>query len=264
MPTSAPVADRGHRLALGEDLGVRPDADLEILGPHALRDQRLLERHRRGRAGLQLGEIVADQRRDLGADRRGRSASPRACSSITRSSMRDDEGDARGLHRLQVDRGAAARASCASRRSRGVFARISASGPSGSPAACAQRAGWVGGFAEVAHGRKARATVDHALNAADRHHRGAAQVRAPDPAGQRSGSAVLRQCGGRVQREFQRDPMMPYHLAGRLRVPKSFASRIGSIDAHGCLPRLGPESADNPRRGCSVHDAVLTRPRRHV
>ena len=44
-------ADRRHRLRLGEDLGVRTDADLEVLRPRALRDQRVLEPRRLGRAG---------------------------------------------------------------------------------------------------------------------------------------------------------------------------------------------------------------------
>ena len=43
MPISAPVPDRRHRLRLGEDLGVGPDADFEVLRPHALRDQHVLE-----------------------------------------------------------------------------------------------------------------------------------------------------------------------------------------------------------------------------
>jgi hypothetical protein len=54
-------ADAGeHGRGLGEDLGVRADADLEVLRPRALRDQHLLETHRLGRAGLEAGEIVAD------------------------------------------------------------------------------------------------------------------------------------------------------------------------------------------------------------
>jgi hypothetical protein len=36
-------ADRREHLRLGEDLRIRPDADLEILAPHALRDQHLLQ-----------------------------------------------------------------------------------------------------------------------------------------------------------------------------------------------------------------------------
>ena len=39
-------ADRGHRLRLGEDFRIRSDADFEILAPHVVRDQRVLERGR--------------------------------------------------------------------------------------------------------------------------------------------------------------------------------------------------------------------------
>ena len=43
-------ADRRHRLRLGEDLGIGADADLEILRPRLLRDQRVLEPRRLRRA----------------------------------------------------------------------------------------------------------------------------------------------------------------------------------------------------------------------
>ena len=39
----SPVADRAHGLRLGEDFGVRPDAHLEVLRPHALVEQDLFE-----------------------------------------------------------------------------------------------------------------------------------------------------------------------------------------------------------------------------
>ena len=38
-PDVGAMADRRHRLALGEDLGVRADADLQILGPCAALDE---------------------------------------------------------------------------------------------------------------------------------------------------------------------------------------------------------------------------------
>ena len=41
MPASMPGADGGHRLTLGEDLGVGADADFQVLAPGALLDQRL-------------------------------------------------------------------------------------------------------------------------------------------------------------------------------------------------------------------------------
>ena len=97
-------ADRGHRRGLGEDLGVRPDADLEILAPGALRDQHLLEMHRLGRAGLELGQIVADELADLLADRRGRGRVAARLLLDDALQHRDGEGDARRLHGLQIER----------------------------------------------------------------------------------------------------------------------------------------------------------------
>ena len=98
-------ADGGHRLGLGEDLGVGTDADFEILAPGALLDQHRLSRAASGEPGLSLREIVADQRVDLGADLGGGgriAARPLLDDALDH---RDGEGDARRLDRLQVDRG---------------------------------------------------------------------------------------------------------------------------------------------------------------
>ncbi len=59
-------ADCGHRLTLREDLGVRSDANLQVLGPHALLDQHVLEPARFVRAGTYLLQVGADD----GSDRR--------------------------------------------------------------------------------------------------------------------------------------------------------------------------------------------------
>ena len=64
------VADRRHDLGLGEDLGIGPDTDFEILRPHAFVDQQRLELHRRIGTGLELREIIAVQCLDLTAHRR--------------------------------------------------------------------------------------------------------------------------------------------------------------------------------------------------
>ena len=94
--------DRGHWLRLGEDLGVRADADLEVLRPRALCDQRVLEPRGVGRAGAHARKIVADHRDDRPADRfrLGR---------ITARLLLDHpfqharhEGHAAGLDRLQI------------------------------------------------------------------------------------------------------------------------------------------------------------------
>ena len=81
------AADRRHRLRLGEDLGVRADADLEILRPDAVGDQRVLQLLRLGEPGFNVARSVPIS---LAISSRMRSAparSPRARSSITRSSI---------------------------------------------------------------------------------------------------------------------------------------------------------------------------------
>ena len=71
QPRLHAVADRGHRLCLGEDLGVRADADLQVLRPGALLDQHALELGGLRAAGDELGEIAAELRGNALADRLG-------------------------------------------------------------------------------------------------------------------------------------------------------------------------------------------------
>ena len=119
-------ADRRHRLRLGEDLGVGTDADLEILRPHALRDQRVLEPRRLGRAWPHARQIVADDRdRSRWRTDSAFAGSPRACSSITRSSMLDDERDAGRLERRR-SQGARNHGACSSRPAAAELASASA------------------------------------------------------------------------------------------------------------------------------------------
>ena len=98
------VTDRRHRLALGEDLGVRPDADFQILRPRAFGDQRVLQPHGGGRARLEPRQVVADQPRHLGADRRR--GVPIAARALLDHPLqhRGRERHAGGLDRLQIDR----------------------------------------------------------------------------------------------------------------------------------------------------------------
>jgi hypothetical protein len=110
LPSVAPTADfgaqthGGHRLRLGENLGIGTDAHLQILGPGALPDQRFLHLRGLGRAGTNLRQVVADHRDDFPAhgDRLGRIA--------TRLFLDDaleragDERDAGGLQCLQIAR----------------------------------------------------------------------------------------------------------------------------------------------------------------
>ena len=79
-------AHRGHRRALREQLRVRADADLEVLRPHPLRDEHLLDARRLRRAGLHPAEVRADDRLDLLAGALGQGGIARARSSMTRSS----------------------------------------------------------------------------------------------------------------------------------------------------------------------------------
>ena len=103
QPDIGAEPDRRHRLAFGEDLRVRPDADLEILRPGAARDELGLDRHRLFGAGLQLGEIVADQPGDIGADGVGLFSRAARLLLDDPFEQADHEGDAGSLHRLQVD-----------------------------------------------------------------------------------------------------------------------------------------------------------------
>ena len=160
MPPSTPGADRGHRLRLGEDLGVGADADLEVLAPGALADQHLLQRHRLGRAGLQRRQVVADQPGHLGADRR-RGGQVAAGALLDHPLQHGDrEGHAGRLQRLQIDRrqqpglfaGCDPRAACWPARRRRRRSR--------SPRRGAQRGGRVRRLAQVAHGREGRGDVD--------------------------------------------------------------------------------------------------------
>ncbi len=67
----AAAADRGQHWRLGEDLGVRPDAHLQVLRPHALLDQQRFERLGAWTAWLQALQIRADHRLHLLADGHG-------------------------------------------------------------------------------------------------------------------------------------------------------------------------------------------------
>ena len=97
-------ADGRHRLSLGEDLGVWTDADLQVLGPHALGDQDVLEPARFVRAGPNLLQVGADDRRDRRSQAFG-------FAGVASRLLLDDafeqaghEGDAAGLDGLQVAR----------------------------------------------------------------------------------------------------------------------------------------------------------------
>ena len=90
------------RRRLGEDLGVGPDADLEVLRPHLLREQQFLELHRLRRAGLDLRRGRRRPPPPPGAHRlRRRRVAARLLLDHALEHARG-EGHAGGLDRLQV------------------------------------------------------------------------------------------------------------------------------------------------------------------
>ncbi len=186
-------ADRRHGRGLGEDLGIRADADLEILAPGSLRDQHVLEMHRLGRAGLELRQVVADELADLLADRRrgGRVAARLLLDDALQHG--DGEGHAGGLHRLEVERreqpGPGAIAS--------IDRRVGEDGGQRAddlPLRLAQRPRRIRLLAEVAAGGEGGGDVDEVLAAQGDDGR-PAPVRPPD-APEQDGRGMVRGQGG--------------------------------------------------------------------
>ena len=79
-------SDRGHRLPFGEDLRVWSDAHFEILRPDALCDERILDGARLRRAWPDVPEGCGRSTATIACRTASALlASPRACSSMTRS-----------------------------------------------------------------------------------------------------------------------------------------------------------------------------------
>ena len=179
-PTIAPVAHRRQRLALGEHLGVRPDADLEILAPQPFGLQRGLRPPPPPRLpGLDVAQRRADQPGDPPADRLGAFAgSPAARSSITRST---------------IDRAKVTPQAFSACRSHGASSRRASTRrirrrqrPQRPPLGRRQPSRRVVHLQQVAHGGdRAAGHVDHHA-APQRHHRRPLRLRVPDPPDQRS------------------------------------------------------------------------------
>ena len=183
MPASIPVPTARHGLALGEDLGVRADADFEVLAPGALFDQHLLEVLGFGGAGLQLGEIVADEAGDLGAD--GAGGVGVAAGAFLDDALQhgDGEGHAGGFDGLEVDGREEPGLVAVAALGRGVgedgVERTEILAVGG-----AESGGRVGGLAKVAHRGEGGGDIVQ-IRAAEDHDGWAVPIRAPYAPGER-------------------------------------------------------------------------------
>ena len=192
-------ADRGHRLRLGEDLGVRADADLQVLAPGALLDQHLLQPHGLGRA---RASACSGRRRraadDLGADGAGGSSCRRG--RVPRSpapASRSANVTPAALIACRST-GASSQGRFGSRVSGGVLASIASTGPIASPPAARSAAAGSG----VSHRSRMVgkvAEISRTAPSADRDDRGPAQIRPPDPPGEAAVAASSGRAGGRGQ-----------------------------------------------------------------
>ena len=192
------VADGRHGLALGEDLRIRADADLQVLRPRALLDQHALQFGRLRAARHQRADVAAELGLHASADRlglRGRAARLLLDDALQH---RQREGDAGGLDRLQV-------AGREQPRLLGIAIGFRGVGEDGIERAdalalaVADDGRRIVRLAQVAHGRRQARDVVDAVGA-HRHHRRPARIGQPDAACQRTAGAVLRQraCGCHV------------------------------------------------------------------
>ena len=273
-------ADGRHRRRLREDLGVRADADFEVLAPHALLDHHRLEPRRLLRARLELREIVPDEPRDLGPDRRRRVRIAARALLDDALEHRDDEGDAGRLDGLQVDRrekpGLAAVARIRRRVGEDLLERSH-------PLALGvrERRGGIVLLAEVAHSREGARHVEHAARA-DRRDRGPLELGPPDAPRQRPGGAVGRKNLG--DRVFQAGhavssarafaglsaPHSPAAVKGRLLSARGRRPiiRAGSVARGVAYPprRTGGREQQRPprsRRGNDCREAFAMRVQLH-
>ena len=159
-PTTGAPAHRRHRLALGEDLGVRADPHLEVLAPEPLAPAAPPWRPPPPRS-----RVRCRARRPRSARRCARGP-PRPSPGPGRALLdhpldhRAGEGHPAGLERLQVAWREQPRPPSSPAR---VAAAISASAPSGRPARRAHPSGRVVELQDVADGRRlARGELDHA------------------------------------------------------------------------------------------------------
>ncbi len=194
-------AHRGHGRALGEELRVRADADLEVLRPHALGDQDLLDPRRLGRAGLHPAQVRAHGRLDLPARPLGqRRVAPGPLLDHALQQARH-ERDAAGLHRLQVRGGQQPRAARVPRALHAVAGQRLQRTDRGRGLERGAHLRGRGLVQQAARGRPAAGEIDD-LVAAHRHHRGAVLGGQPGAADQERVGRLARQAvaGGETGR----------------------------------------------------------------
>ena len=160
-PTSAPKPTDaiGWHLVKISASGPMPTSRYCDQAPRAISSG--LDLHRLRRAGLQLRQVVADQRGDVGAD--GVGLFGRAARLLLDDALEqaDDEGDARRLDRLQVDRATAGRRLAGSRGASKLLAAIASTRADRLALGVANIAGRIRHLADVAHGRRrARGDVE--------------------------------------------------------------------------------------------------------
>ena len=103
-PHTGTEPHRCHRGALREQLRVRADADLEVLRPHALGHEHVLDARGFGRAGTDAAKIRSDDRLDLASGAVGERGVPARALLDDPLEQARDERDAARLHGLEIAR----------------------------------------------------------------------------------------------------------------------------------------------------------------
>src|SRR5690606_4591338 len=195
-PDLGQVAHRRERLRLGKDLRVRPDANLQILRPATPADQQVLERSGLLRSGLERPQVLADQGLNLSPCLLGaRRIAP--CLLLDHPLQQaDDEGDARSLDRLEIDRAEQPRPHrIAGRRGRIGQDVIKLAQPF--TLRFPSRSRWIALGTEVTDGGKVGGDVDE-LSLTQDDDRRPVKSRSPDSADQRCSRAIFWQAPSRI------------------------------------------------------------------
>ena len=174
------------------EVGIGPDADLQVLRPQLLLLQQVLQRQRLGRAGADVGQAGADQRRDLAAQ-------PQRTTGVAAGLLLDHafdhaagKGHAGGLDNLQVaGRQQPRNGGVLTFRLAVVEQRIDAAQELAGHRTHGLRR--LVGLQQRTHGGEVLAQIEHAIGADHHHSRAGGHAGTPDATHERSGQAVLRQ-----------------------------------------------------------------------